>query len=158
MDRLQVNRNRRQFLQRLNVALVVGLNRERGLWRRERSSRWWERIVLETFTDQQWVENFRMTKETFEMLCDLLEDHLKPRENAFRDALDVKKQVAITLYWLGSTSEYRTVGHLFGVGKATVCKCVHSVCNSVVDALMEDYIKFPSGEDLQDVITGYEQR
>jgi hypothetical protein len=50
----------------------------------------------------------------------LMEASLAPSDHAVRDVVDVQKQVAITLYWLASSAEYRTIGNLFGVGKSTV--------------------------------------
>ena len=35
-----------------------------------RHSNWWERIVLEIFGPPDWVENFRMRKETFLLICE----------------------------------------------------------------------------------------
>ena len=34
-----------------------------------RSSRWWEYVVLESFQDHDWKQNFRMSKKTFDYLC-----------------------------------------------------------------------------------------
>lgn len=80
--------------------------------------------------------------------------HLK----CVRQPLNVHKQVAITLYGLSSTTEYRTIGNLFGVGKSTVCECVHKVCTTINDNLLQRYVSFPSGEDLKTVIRGYKER
>ena len=50
-------------------------------------------------------------------------------ENTVRDAIDVQKQVALTIYWLATPTEYRTIGNLFGnlfgVAKSTALKCIH---------------------------------
>ena len=47
------------------LGFPMGLGHEKQEWRKERSSDWYDRIVLQTFTDEQWVENFRMTRQTF---------------------------------------------------------------------------------------------
>ena len=47
---------------RLGLGVAIGLGHEKQEWRKERSSDW---IVLQTFTDEQWVKNFRMTRQTF---------------------------------------------------------------------------------------------
>jgi hypothetical protein len=65
-----------------------------------RSSVWWE-DVLETYNDQQWLENFRMGRRSFENLCRELGPHLKPNESP----IDGKKQVTIAIYFLGSSAE-----------------------------------------------------
>ena len=60
-----------------------------------------------------------MKIETFASLCRDLETSLAPSDHAVRVVVDVQKQVAITLYWLASSAEYRTIGNVFGVGQST---------------------------------------
>jgi hypothetical protein len=73
--------------------------------------------------------------------------------------VDVQKQVAITLYWLASTAEYRTIGNLFGVGKSTVCSIGHKVCEAIYEDLLNVhvYVKFRTGDELKNVVRGYEE-
>jgi hypothetical protein len=97
----------------VGASLVIGLGHEKRTWKKERSTDWFEHIVLETFDDDQWIENFRMKRETFASLC--LEASLAPSNHAVRDVVDIQKQVAITLYRLASSAEHRTIGNLFGV-------------------------------------------
>ena len=40
------------------------------------------------------------------------------------------RRLAITLYYVASTSEYRTIANLFGVSAAIVCTCIKDVCES----------------------------
>ena len=109
----------------LGLGFARGLGHEKQEWRKERSSNWYDRIVLQTFTDEQWVENFRMTRQTFNKVCRVLKPDLSPMENTVWDAIDVQKQVALTIYWLATSAEYRTIGNLFGVAKSTALKCIH---------------------------------
>jgi hypothetical protein len=74
-----------------------------------------------------------------------------------RDVVDVQTQVAITLYWLASSAEYRTIDNVFGVGKSTVCSIVHKVCESIYEDLLNVYVKFPTGDELKNVVRGYEE-
>jgi hypothetical protein len=39
---------------------------KKTIWSVKRSSIWWEDVVLETYNDQQCLENFRMGRRTFE--------------------------------------------------------------------------------------------
>ena len=150
--------NKKKLLQGIVVGLTLGLSYEKEIWKRDSSSHWWERIVLETFTEEQWIENFRMKRETFEFVCSKLEPTLSADEKHVRKPLDVKTQVAVALYWLASSAEYRTVGNLFGIGTSTVHECVHDVCNALVECLLDDYVRFPKDDDLKDVVVGYEER
>ena len=82
----------------------MGLGHEKQEWRKERSSNWYDRIVLQTFTDEQWVENFRMTRQTFTKVCRVLEPDLPPMENTVRDVIDVQKQVELTIFLLATST------------------------------------------------------
>ena len=72
-----------------------------------------------------------------------------------RHSVSVEKRVAITLWCLATPAEYRTVAHLFGVARSTVCEIVHETCNAIVACLMGMYIKFPSGDQLDKVVDGF---
>ena len=64
--------------------------------------------------------------------------------------------MAITLWCLATPCEYRTLSHLFGVARSTVCTILHETCAAIATALMSTYIKFPTGQSLQNVIEGFE--
>ena len=64
-----------------------------------------------------------MTRNNFDILYGFLSNFNKADTN-WRPAIPLKKRVAITLFALGPSAEYRVVAELFGVGKATVCSGV----------------------------------
>ena len=68
------------------------------------------------------------------------------QDTNFRKALTVEKRVAISLRCLATPCEYRTVAHLFGVARSTVCTIVHSTCQAIVNNLLRKYAKFPTGD------------
>ena len=39
----------------------------RMMWAKERSSTWWEEVVNSNFTEQDWLENFHMSRSTFSL-------------------------------------------------------------------------------------------
>ena len=82
----------------LGLGFARGLGHEKQKWRNERSSDWYERIVLQTFADEQWSENFRMTRQTFNKVCRALELDLSPMENNVGGTIDVQNQVEPTIY------------------------------------------------------------
>ncbi|XP_060854937.1 uncharacterized protein LOC132932573 [Metopolophium dirhodum] len=114
------------------------------MWMKNRSSDFWDRIVNSNFEEEDWLENFRMSKETFQLMCFKLNDFLKPSENAVRQPLSVEKKVAIALYKLASCAEYRVVASLFGVHKSSVHNCVYDVCIAIITVLGPSYLKMPS--------------
>ena len=130
----------------------------RSTWSKQRSSTWWDKIVNETFEDKDWVENFRMRKETFNYLCHQLRPSIKRKTTIMRSPIPVEKRVAITLWRLATNSGYRTIGHLFGVARNTVCNIVNEVCKSIVRNMHGKVLKWPTGEILLDNIEHFERR
>ena len=111
--------------------------------------------MLETFTDSDWLENFRVSRATFLYLCSELEPGIAKKRTRFRTPISVKKRVAITLWVLATTVEYRTVAHLFGVARCTVCCIVQETCKSLVHILQPKYIQFPVGNNLSATVQGF---
>ena len=69
-----------------------------------------------------------------------------------RCCISVQKHVAITLWCLATPAEYQTVGHLFGVSRSSVCEIVHETCSAIVSVLLKTYIKFPTGDNIDNVV------
>ena len=54
-----------------------------------------------TFTPVMWMENFRVSRETFIYICEQLRPKITKMDTTFRKALPVEERVAITLwFWL----------------------------------------------------------
>ena len=115
-------------------------------------------MVLQTFGSHDWVENFRMKKETFQYLRNQLRPSIERRDTQLRSAISVEHRVAITLWCLATPVEYRTIAHLFGVARSTVCEIVHETAQSIVSVLLKHYLYFPTGAQLDDVIRGFESK
>ncbi|XP_011194841.3 prostatic spermine-binding protein-like [Zeugodacus cucurbitae] len=73
--------------------------------------------------DMRFKENFRLNKKAFIKLCQKVKE-IEKENNNMRLCIPVEKRVAIALYALGSSAEYRTVASLFGVGRTTVGEIV----------------------------------
>lgn len=153
-------RNQRQLLFFfLSLVLTsIAVTRERALWSKARSSDWWDRIVNQTFDDNNWRENFRMSRATFLYICNELRGRLQRKDTVMRRSISVEKRVAITLWKLATNNNYRSIAHLFGVSKAMVCINVQEVCQSIVEILMPQYIKIPEGERLKETISIFESK
>ena len=167
--RLLRERERRDFLKKqalerllffsMMVAFITScsLSPERMLWSRSRSRHWWEHVVNSTFTSQDWLENFRLSQSTFLYLCNKLKSAIKQDDTTMRTAVPTDKRIALTLWFLASGADYRTIGLLFGVSKSTVCLVIKDVCSAIVQILLPEYIRFPTGDALRRVVTGFKQ-
>lgn len=119
-------------------------------WTTTPSTDWWERVVMTEFQPSDWLDKFRMSRETFFYLCDKLRPRLARQDTSFRLALPVEKRVAVALWRLASNIEYRTISTLFGVGKSTVCRCVRDMCHAIVALLSTIYLHPPNEQELED--------
>ncbi len=81
---------------------------------------WWDNVPL--FTAEDWSKNFRVSKSTFDVLCQKLSRAISKEEMVMRNSILVKKRIALTLCFLATGAEYRTIGHLFGVFEI-ICMC-----------------------------------
>ena len=71
-----------------------------------------------------------------------------------RKAVLVEQRVALTLLFVATNTNYRTIGHLFGV--SSVCVITKEVCAAIVKVLLPKYIQLPSGEELMKVVEGFQ--
>ena len=155
-------RQTQRFLALVGIA-VCGLTRVcrifhyRSVWVRERSSDWWHRVVNRTWTADDWRKNFRMCKETLNHICDELAPEISRQNTRFRRAIPTRQRVAVALWRLATNVEYRTISHLFGIGRSTACGIVHDVCRAIVQTLLPIYIQLPQGERLDETIRGFER-
>ena len=68
--------------------------------------------------EEEWKENFRMSKSTFTKLCDDLCSLIQRKQHAsMRTPVSVEKQVAVTraLYYLSDEGRTRKVSNAFGL-------------------------------------------
>ena len=75
-----------------------------------------------------------------------------------RKAVLVEQRVALTLWFLSTNADYRTIGHLFGVSKSTVCIVTKEVCAAIVDKLLRKYIRILGDEGLREVVDGFKSK
>ncbi len=127
------------------------------VWAYPQTSDWWE-ITAQRFTDEQWLEDFRVSRETFKYICTNLKPALQRQDTSYRLCIPLEKWVAIALYKLASTTEYRTVANLFAVSRTSVCRCVHDVCKAVIAILHPKFIKTPDQAQLSAMADYFEER
>ena len=96
-----------------------------------------------------------MSHDTFLYLCDKLRTTIAKMDTIMRKAVSMERRVALTLWFLSTGADYRTIGHLFGVSKSTVCVVTKHVCASIVKLLLPEYIQVPTGAALKEVVDGF---
>ncbi|KAK1152564.1 protein ANTAGONIST OF LIKE HETEROCHROMATIN PROTEIN 1-like [Acipenser oxyrinchus oxyrinchus] len=159
-------RHRQYFFQRQRRILMMLIARSSRCtcccrtraWTNIQSTDWWERVVMNEFEPCDWLEKFRMSKDTFFFICNKLKPKLARQDTHFRPALPLEKRVAVALWRLATNVEYRTISVLFGVGRSTVCKCVRDVCHAIVSLLKPLYLQEPSEHEFEDMARLFNNR
>ena len=131
--------------------------RERRFWIEPSrgKSLFWEETVSQRNDDLLWLENFRISRQSFLYICGELYDTMKRKDTRFRKAITVERRTAICL---ATGEDFRSQGWRFDVGKSTVCQVVNDVCQAIVDVLLPGIIKWPTGDYLKAVIEGFETK
>ncbi|KAL8165334.1 UNVERIFIED_CONTAM: hypothetical protein K2H54_040044 [Gekko kuhli] len=109
----------------------------RRWWVYPRSSDWWDNFVMRIWGEEKWLENFRMSRSTFNWLVVALRDVLQRQRTEMRAPVSVERRVAVALWWMASTMSYRTVGHQFGLARSTVAGIVVEVTRAITEALLD---------------------
>ncbi|XP_025049242.1 pyrin-like isoform X3 [Alligator sinensis] len=93
-------------------ALWINLqSNDREVWAHVSSSDWWERIVLSIWDDQQWLESFRMSRDTFLHIVSLLSPHIERQDTVKRHAVTPEKRVAVAIMKLATPTSLRFIGN-----------------------------------------------
>ena len=135
------------------ILIAINSRRTRALWMNPRSLAWFD-MVDSDFDDDLWYTNFRVTKETFNFLLNEVRHSILHKNTSMRLAITAKRRLALTLYYLASTAEYKTIANLFGVSRSFVCICIRDVSRAITKR-MSKFITFPRGQDIHQVIDGY---
>ena len=119
----------------------------RKYWVRPGKDRyWWENFASRKVVEEEWRENFRMSRETFQILCAELHPYIFKNDTRFRNAVPVDKQIVVTLYYLSEEGLMRKVANTFGIGKSTVSVIIRRVTKAISVHLAPKYIQIPSTE------------
>ena len=94
--------------------------------------------VTRNMTDEEFLRTFRLMRQTFSLLCNVLEPNIVRNEEMGRrsstDSIDTRVQIALFLGILAG-AQYHDVMMTFGISRPTVYKITHSVCTAVISEL-----------------------
>ena len=74
-----------------------------------------------------------MTRDTFEVLLNLLHPYLMRQNTSLRDCVPPGKVLALGLYRLAHGNPRVTIGATFGVGKSTVIEAMQDVTDTLFE-------------------------
>ncbi|GLU10079.1 hypothetical protein SLE2022_269050 [Rubroshorea leprosula] len=121
---------------------------QRRLWVKDRSKDWWDRCNHPDFPEEEFRQLFRMSKATFNMICEELEPAVMKKNTMLRDAIPVRQRVAVCIWRLATGEPLRLVSKRFGLGISTCHKLVLEVCSAIRGVLMPKFLQWPDDNRL----------
>ncbi|CAG7666789.1 unnamed protein product [Allacma fusca] len=104
---------------------------------------------------QYFFETFRMTPESFQELLAIVGPSLK-KQNCVREAISPSERLLMTLAYLVSGDQQKSIAKNYRVGKATVCFIVRETCKSIFDTLKPLFLIPPARGDFRRIAAEFE--
>ncbi|CAF2132091.1 unnamed protein product [Brassica rapa subsp. trilocularis] len=123
-----------------------GPSHHRRLWVKERTTDWWDRVSRPDFPEEEFRREFRMSRPTFDLICEELDATVTKKNTMLRDAIPAPKRVAVCVWRLATGAPLRHVSERFGLGISTCHKLVIEVCRAIYDVMMPKYLHWPSSD------------
>ncbi|XP_019059397.1 PREDICTED: putative nuclease HARBI1 [Tarenaya hassleriana] len=165
----RITRNKSRSVAAASAAVVAGSDQEnsnpgsdpgqgqqRRLWVKDRSGAWWEECSHEDYPEEDFKRAFRMSRSTFEAICEELNSAVAKEDTALRNAIPVRQRVAACIWRLATGEPLRLVSKKFGLGISTCHKIVLEVCKAIKDVLMPKYLQWPDDEALRNITEEFE--
>jgi len=138
-----MRRRRHEVLFNALAQAEIGLHRRPYVWERRRQQDFWSVVVGQHSPPNLWLTHFRLSKTTFEKLCDQIGLLGAPLPLPVPGPIPTKKRIAIAVYKLATCAEYRVVGEVFGVSKTGVHRSLYAVCRAIQAEMMKEFIRLP---------------
>ena len=125
------------------------LRKKRTIWVEPgRTDAWWQNLLGNKMSDEEWKRNLRMPKNEFLKLVEMIEPFTYERSNKVRqDVISLEKRVAITLYYLKDQGSMKMTANAFGIARCTVGQVIHEICEIIAKQLGPVLIKFPTTKE-----------
>ena len=112
-----------------------------------RTNGWWLGFHQNRVPPSEWKENFRMSRESFLVLCTELNDHIVKSSTRFRKAVSVEEEVPLTLYCLSDGGRLGKTATTFGLGKSTVSHIIRLVWKAITVHLTSKHMEMSRTKD-----------
>ncbi|KAL0410461.1 UNVERIFIED_CONTAM: protein ALP1-like [Sesamum latifolium] len=129
---------------------------QRRLWVKNRSKAWWEQVNSPDFPDEEFRKAFRMSRATFDMICEELESVVTKKDTMLRLAIPVRQRVAVCIWRLATGEALREVSKRFGLGISTCHKLVLEVCTAIRSVLMPKFLQWPDDNKMAEIKREFE--
>lgn len=118
---------------------------------KDRSKAWWDLCSSPEFPEEEFKKAFRMSKATFDMICEELDSAVTKKDTMLRLAIPVRQRVAVCIWRLATGEPLRLVSKRFGLGISTCHKLVLEVCAAIRNVLMPKYLQWPNENKMSEI-------
>ncbi|KAL9400046.1 hypothetical protein Peur_009007 [Populus x canadensis] len=133
-----------------------GGGQQRRLWVKDRDKEWWDDCNRPDYPEEDFKKAFRMSKSTFDMICEELNSVIAKEDTTLRNAIPVRQRVAVCIWRLATGEPLRLVSKRFGLGISTCHKLVLEVCSAIRSVLMPKYLQWPDEDGLRKIKNEFE--
>ena len=109
--------------------------------------------VLDMFTDTEFQQRFRFSKQTFKHLLEEFGAELSFRSDR-NNPVSPEIELLLTLRFYAANTFQIIDGDSFGVHQTSACRIVHRV-SDVIARSAHRYVKFPSQQEFQDILVNF---
>ena len=132
----------------------------RRIWSYERQEFWFTNLIENRYNilfEQKWREDFRISRNTFFEIVNLVRPSLEKKETHLRKSISIEKRVAIAIWRLASGTSYKEIGRIFGVAKSTAVSITGEFVREIA-SLSHRFIRFPRNEnDTEEAIRNFRE-
>lgn len=129
---------------------------QRRLWVKDRSNAWWEQCNSPDFPEEEFKKAFRMSRATFDLICEELESVVTKKDTTLRLAIPVRQRVAVCVWRLATGEPLREVSKRFGLGISTCHKLVLEVSAAIRTVLMPKFLQWPEPQHMTNIKREFE--
>ena len=87
-------------------------------------------------------KEFRILPDTFSLIINIVNEAMSRQNTVFREAIPIRKRVAIAIWRLATGNAYRVISKVFGVSRGTVNDVLLEFCTTL-SLIAPQYIKCP---------------
>ena len=114
----------------------------RNIWAYEREEFRFSRMLNDERFSDFWSQDFRMKKETFDEIVQVVRPALEKRDTQLRRTIPIQKRVGVAIWRLATRTTFRSIAKTFAIGKSAAAKITKEFCLEI-KRKAPHYIKFP---------------
>lgn len=155
LSRRKLKMEMRKCMIRVSKALIIEIAEalKEEIWRKKKEwVRGWlvkrnthgaSALLLKELATEDMLEYkmcLRMSPANFDKLLEMVTQKINRQDTLMRDAISPRVKLEVTLVFLATGNNYRSLSHFFRVSKSTISKFIPEVCDAIVGEL-GDFIK-----------------